>query len=53
METRLPLLRKLETHTDADLAAFAKSEGACLRKEIEREREWETSRDKANDERFE
>jgi hypothetical protein len=53
METRLPLLRQLETHADADVATFAKVDGARLRKEIDQERERETKDDKANDERFE
>ena len=53
METRLPLLRQLETHADPDVAAFAKADGARLRKEIDQEREQETKDDKANDERFE
>jgi hypothetical protein len=53
METRLPLLRQLETHADPDVATFAKADGARLRKEIDQERERETKDDKANDERFE
>jgi hypothetical protein len=53
METRLPLLRQLETHPDPDVAAFAKADGARLRKEIDNERERETKDDKENDERFE
>jgi hypothetical protein len=53
METRLPLLRQLETHADSDVATFAKADGARLRKEIDQERERETKDDKANDERFE
>jgi hypothetical protein len=53
METRLPLLRQLESHADPALVAFAKAEGARFKKEIDRERERETQEDKANDERFE
>jgi hypothetical protein len=53
METRLPLLRKLETHEDLEIAAFAKSDVAHLTKEIELQREQETRNDKENDERFE
>jgi hypothetical protein len=53
METRLPLLRKLETHEDPDIAAFAKFDVAHLTKEIELQREQETRNDKENDERFE
>jgi hypothetical protein len=53
METRLPLLRQLESHADSAVAAFAKAEEALFKKEIDQERERETQDDKANDERFE
>jgi hypothetical protein len=53
METRLPLLRQLETHADAEVAAFAKADGLRLWKEIDQERARETRDDKESDERFE
>ena len=53
METRLPLLGKLEKHTDPTVAQFAKADGARLREEVDEERKWETRKDRASDERFE
>jgi len=53
METRVPLLRVLESHADPAIAALAKADGARLKSEIEREREQETREDRASDERFE
>jgi hypothetical protein len=53
METRLPLLKKLEGHSDAALAAFAKADGERLKKDIEEQKRYETEQDKASDEKFE
>jgi hypothetical protein len=53
METRLPLLQKLEGHADPRIADFAKEEGPRLTQEVERERRWETENDRDSDERFE
>jgi hypothetical protein len=53
METRSPLLRKLEAHADPAVAAFAKSNECRLKEEIEKIRQQETKRDKDSDERFE
>ena len=53
METRLPLLKKLEQHSDAALAGFAKADGERLKKEIEQEKRYETEQDRSVDETFE
>ena len=53
MEMRLPLLKILEEHPDTTVATFAKTDGERLKREIVQEREHETERDKASDERFE
>jgi hypothetical protein len=53
MESRLPLLKQLESHADPRIAETAREESLRFKQQVEREREWEKENDRATDERFE
>lgn len=53
MESRLPLLRKLEEHPERRVADFARREGARLKEEVDQWRKHETEEDRLRDETFE
>ena len=53
LETRLPLLRRLESDSDPVIAQLAREQIPLLVDEIERARAWETKMDRDRDERFE
>ena len=53
MEGYLPLLESLITHSDAAVAAFARSEEQRLRGDVEVEKQHENREDRERDERFE
>lgn len=53
MESNAKLLTKLDAYSDPKVVEFARSEKARLDEEAQRERKYETVRDKDQDERFE
>lgn len=53
MESRLPLLKQLESHVNPRIGEVAREEGLRFQRQIEQERKWETENDRSTDERFE
>jgi hypothetical protein len=53
MESRLPLLKQLESHANPRIAEVAREEGLRFQQQVEKERKWETENDRSTDERFE